>query len=253
MSVDVLFLCLTACVKGSTCREFLLTGRAASVAAPRPVVTESLRTKIRKVFIPFRRSRTESVFSEPVESFFFRWWENPVSASGFSSSPTDFPVALMGTAVSVGRHSCRPRACVVASRRFFIRVCGNRRQRRGDIHVARVRALLCCVDVRHVRSVAFVPPACAPSCLDDVCLSASVPGVINGTPTGYATVRSWCPAVFSSVHVGTAVSVGATFMSPACVRCCIACAPLCLVGVCLSASVPGVINGAPTGYATVQS
>ena len=115
MSVDVLFLCLTACVKGSTCREFLLTGRAASVAAPRPVVTESLRTKIRKVFIPFRRSRTESVFSEPVESFFFRWWENPVSASGFSSSPTDFPVALMGTASSVGATFMSPasvRHCV---------------------------------------------------------------------------------------------------------------------------------------------
>ena len=140
MSVDVLFLCLTACVKGSTCREFLLTGRAASVAAPRPVVTESLRTKIRKVFIPFRRSRTESVFSEPVESFFFRWWENPVSASGFSSSPTDFPVALMGTAVSVGATFMSP---------------------------ASVR---CCA-------------ACAPSCLVGVCLSASVPGVINGAPT----------------------------------------------------------------------
>lgn len=140
MSVDVLFLCLTACVKGSTCREFLLTGRAASVAAPRPVVTESLRTKIRKVFIPFRRSRTESVFSEPVESFFFRWWENPVSASGFSSSPTDFSVALMGTAVSVGATFMSP-ACV-----------------------------RCCA-------------ACVPSCLVGVCLTASVPGVINGAPT----------------------------------------------------------------------
>ena len=53
--------------------------------------------------------------------------------------------------------------------------------------------------------------------------------------------------------MGTAVSVGATFMSPACVRCCAACAPSCLVGVCLSAPVPGVINGAPTGYATVRS
>ena len=239
MSVDVLFLCLTACVKGSTCREFLLTGRAASVAAPRPVVTESLRTKIRKVFIPFRRSRTESVFSEPVESFFFRWWENPVSASGFSSSPTDFPVALMGTAGSVGAtfmspawvrccvlpffirmcgnrrqrratfmspasvRCCVPpffirmcgnhrvcRRAVVVSRCFFIRMCGNRRQRRGDIHVARVGALLCCVGGRHVRSVAFVPPACAPSWHDGVCLSAPVPGVINGAPTGHATVRS---------------------------------------------------------------
>lgn len=140
MSVDVLFLCLTACVKGSTCREFLLTERAASVAAPRPVVTESLRTKIRKVFIPFRRSRTESVFSEPVESFFFRWWENPVSASGFSSSPTDFPVALMGTASSVGATFMSP---------AWVRRCA----------------------------------ACAPSCLVGVCLSASVPGVINGAPT----------------------------------------------------------------------
>ena len=42
---------------------------------------------------------------------------------------------------------------VVMSRRFFIRACGNRRQRRGDIHVARVRAPLRCVCVRHVRSV----------------------------------------------------------------------------------------------------
>ena len=107
---------------------------------------------------------------------------------------------------------------------FFIRACGNRRQRRGDIHVARVRAPLRCVCVRHVRSVAFVPPACVPSCLDDVCLSAPVPGVINGAPTRYATVRSRCPVVFSSVRVETAVSVGATFMSPACVRCCTACA-----------------------------
>ena len=62
--------------------------------------------------------------------------------------------------------------------------------------------------------------ACAPSCLVGVCLTAPVPGVINGAPTGYAAVRSWCPVVFSFVHVGTAVSVGATFMSPACVRCC---------------------------------
>ena len=122
MSVDVLFLCLTACVKGSTCREFLLTGRAASVVAPRPVVTESLRTKIRKVFIPFRRSRTESVFSEPVESFFFRWWENPVSASGFSSSPTDFPVALMETAVSVGATFMSP-ACAPLCPAVFSSVC----------------------------------------------------------------------------------------------------------------------------------
>ncbi len=134
------------------------------------------------------------------------------------------------------------------SRRFFIRACGNCRQRRGDIHVARERALLRCVCVRHVRSVASVSLACAPSCLVGVCLSAPVPGVINGAPTGYATVRSWCPVVFSSVRVGTAVSVGATFMSPAWVRRCAACAPSCLVGVCLSASVPGVINGAPTGW-----
>ena len=253
MSVDVLFLCLTACVKGSTCREFLLTGRAASVAAPRPVVTESLRTKIRKVFIPFRRSRTESVFSEPVESFFFRWWENPVSASGFSSSPTDFPVALMGTASSVGATFMSPawvRHCVPP---FFIRACGNRRQCRGDIHVARERALLWFGGMR---------------------LAVPATGVINGAPTGYATVRSRCPVVFSSVHVetagyaavrsrcpavfssvrvGTAGSVGATFMSPACVRCCAACVPSCLVGVCLTASVPGVINGASTGYAAVRS
>ena len=123
-----------------------------------------------------------------------------------------------------GRHSCRPRACVVA-------LLGG----------------------RHVRSVAFVPPACAPSCLVGVCLTASVPGVINGAPTGYVTVRSRCPVVFSSVRVGTAVSVGATFMSPACVRHCVACAPSCLVGVCLTAPVPGVINGAPTGYAAVRS
>ena len=129
---------------------------------------------------------------------------------------------------------------------------------------------------------------CAPSCPVGVCLSAPVPGVINGAPTGYATVRSWCPVVFSSVcvetagyvavrswcpvvfssvcggtagyaavrswcpvvfssvRVGTAGSVGATFMSPAWVRRCAACAPSCLVGVCLSASVPGVINGALT-------
>ena len=176
MSVDVLFLCLTACVKGSTCREFLLTGRAASVAAPRPVVTESLRTKIRKVFIPFRRSRTESVFSEPVESFFFRWWENPVSASGFSSSPTDFPVALMGTAVSEGATFMSPawvRHCVPP---FFIRMCGNRRQRRGDIRVARERALLRCVVFSSVRV----------------------------ETTGYVAVRSWYPVVFSSVRVETA-------------------------------------------------
>ena len=101
-------------------------------------------------------------------------------------------------------------------------------------------------------------PACVRCCvvwaplrLDDVCLTAPVPGVINGAPTGYATVRSWCPAVFSSVcvgtagqrrgdihvarvraplrpavfssvRVGTAGSVGATFMSPASVRCCAA-------------------------------
>ena len=71
--------------------------------------------------------------------------------------------------------------------------------------------------------------ACAPSCLVGVCLSASVPGVINGAPTGYATVRSWCSAVFSFVHVGTAGSVGATFMSPACVRCC---ARVCAVVAC---------------------
>ena len=292
MSVDVLFLCLTACVKGSTCREFLLTGRAASVAAPRPVVTESLRTKIRKVFIPFRRSRTESVFSEPVESFFFRWWENPVSASGNSNSPTDFPVALMGTAVSVGatfmspacvrhcvppffiracgnlrqrrgdihvarvgaplrcvcavvsrrcmsyrscagRHKWRPyrvchravvmprrffiRACgnrrvchraVVVSRRFFIRACGNRRQRRGDIHVARVRAPLRCVCVRHVRSVASLSPAWAPSCLVGVCLSASVPGVINGAPTGWLSCVRGKAGRFSIAGVRTPATGG---------------------------------------------
>ena len=121
---------------------------------------------------------------------FFRWWENPVSASGFSSSPTDFPVALMGTAVSVGATFMSPacvRHCVPP---FFIRACGNRRQRRGDIYVARVGALSCCVGVRHVRSVAFVPPAWTPSWHDDVCLSAPVPGVINGAPTGYAAVRS---------------------------------------------------------------
>ena len=101
--------------------------------------------------------------------------------------------------------------------------------------------------------------ACAPSWHDGVCLTAPVPGVINGAPTGYATVRSWWPAVFSSVHVGTAVSVGATFMSRACVvalrvrpacpvrgSLSLACAPLRLVGVCLAAPVPGVINGAPT-------
>ena len=102
-----------------------------------------------------------------------------------------------------GRHSCRPRACVVVvwryasrrsgdgrhkwrpygvchravvvARRFFIRACGNCHQRRGDIHVARVRAPL-------------------------------------------------RPAVFSSVRVETAGSAGATFMSPAWVRCCTACA-----------------------------
>ena len=66
---------------------------------------------------------------------------------------------------------------------FFIRACGNRRQRRGDIHVARVGALLRCVCVRHVRSVASVSLACAPSCPVGVCLSAPVPGVINGAPT----------------------------------------------------------------------
>ena len=110
----------------------------------------------------------------------------------------------MGTAGSVGATFMSPacvRCCVPP---FFIRMCGNRRQRRGDIHVARVRALLHCV-------------------------------------------------VFSSVRVETAGSVGAIFMSPASVRCCAACAPSCLVGVCLSASVPGVINGAPTGYAAVRS
>ena len=47
------------------------------------------------------------------------------------------------------------------------------------------------------------------------------------------------PLFFSSVHVGTAGSVGATFMSPAWVRCCAACAPSCLVGVCLTASCAG--------------
>ena len=149
-----------------------------------------------------------------------------------------------------GRHKWRPygvcRRAVVVSRRFFIRACGNRRQRRGDIHVARVRAL---------------------SWFGGMRLAVPATGVINGAPTGYAAVlswcpvvfssvcvetagyvavRSWCPAVFSSVRVGTAGSVGATFMSPAWVRRCAACAPLCLVGVCLSASVLGVINGAPT-------
>ena len=110
----------------------------------------------------------------------------------------------MGTAGSVGATFMSPacvRHCVPP---FFIRACENRRQRRGDMNVARVRALLRC-------------------------------------------------AVFSSVHVGTAVSVGATFMSPAWVRCCAACVPSCLVGVCFSASVPGVINGAPTGYIAVRS
>ena len=47
-----------------------------------------------------------------------------------------------------GRHKWRPyrvcRRAVVMPRRFFIRACGNRRQCRGDIHVARVRALLRC-------------------------------------------------------------------------------------------------------------
>ena len=133
-------------------------------------------------------------------------------------------------------------------RRFFIRACGNRRQRRGDIHVARVRALLWFGGMR---------------------LAVPATGVINGAPTGYATVRSrcpivfssvcggtagyaavrsWWPAVFSSVRVETAVSVGATFMSPAWVRRCAACAPSWHDDVCLTASVPGVINGAPTGW-----
>ena len=144
----------------------------------------------------------------------------------------------MGTAVSVGATFMSPacvRHCVPP---FFIRMCGNRRQRRGDIHVARVGALLHCAVFSSVRvetavsvGATFMSPAwvrhcvvCAPSWHDDVCLTALVPGVINGAPTGYATVRSWWPAVFSSVHVGTAGSVGATFMSPASVRCCAACA-----------------------------
>ena len=66
---------------------------------------------------------------------------------------------------------------------FFIRMCGNRRQCRGDIHVAHERALLWFGGMR---------------------LAVPATGVINGAPTGYATVRSWCPAVFSSVHVETA-------------------------------------------------
>ena len=139
-------------------------------------------------------------------------------------------------------------------------MCGNRRQRRGDIHVARVGALLRCAVFSFVRvgtagsvGATFMPPACvrhcvvwAPSCPVGVCLTAPVPGVINGAPTGYAAVQSWCSAVFSSVRVGIAGSVGATFMSPACVRHCVVCAPLWHDGVCLSAPVPGVINGAPT-------
>ena len=177
----------------------------------------------------------------------------------------------MGTAVSVGATFMSPacvRHCVAP---FFIRACGHRRQRRGDIHVARERALLCCVCVRNVRSVAFVPPAwvrCCTACASGTSgpwpCAARVGAVVSRrclslrSCTGrhkwrpyrvcrracvvarrffiracgnrqqrrgdihVARVRApLCPAVFSFVRVGTAVSVGETFMSPASVRHCV--------------------------------